>query len=74
MQFKVRFRLQTQSSLKKEIQIISLYLMANKILGGGGEARLFLNLREDKGYTYGAYSSTGNDKYVAQICSKCKCT
>src|SRR5690606_2848802 len=35
-------------------------LIANKILGGGGEARLFLNLREDKGYTYGAYSSTGS--------------
>ncbi len=40
-------------------------LVANKILGGGGEARLFLNLREDKGYTYGAYSRTGNDKYSA---------
>lgn len=42
-------------------------LMANKILGGGGEARLFLNLREDKGYTYGAYSSTGDDKYAARF-------
>lgn len=38
-------------------------LMANQILGGGGEGRLFLNLREDKGYTYGAYSSIGNDKF-----------
>jgi zinc protease len=28
----------------------------NSILGGGGTARLFQNLREDKGYTYGAYS------------------
>ena len=28
----------------------------NAILGGGGSARLFMNLREDKGYTYGAYS------------------
>lgn len=37
-------------------------LIANKILGGGGEARLFLNLREDKGYTYGSYSRIGNDK------------
>ena len=37
-------------------------LMANSILGGGGEARLFLNLREDKGYTYGSYSSIGNSK------------
>jgi len=25
----------------------------NSILGGGGTARLFMNLREDKGYTYG---------------------
>jgi predicted Zn-dependent peptidase len=37
--------------------------MANQILGGGGEGRLFLNLREDKGYTYGSYSAIGNDKY-----------
>lgn len=33
-------------------------LMANQILGGGGEGRLFLNLREAHGWTYGAYSST----------------
>ncbi|MEE9362536.1 MAG: pitrilysin family protein [Cellulophaga sp.] len=39
-------------------------LMANRILGGGGQARLFLNLREDKAYTYGSYSSLGNDKYA----------
>ena len=33
----------------------------NRILGGGTSARLFLNLREEKGYTYGAYSNvTGN--------------
>lgn len=31
-------------------------LVTNHILGGGGR-RLFNNLREDKGYTYGAYSS-----------------
>lgn len=37
-------------------------LLANKIFGGGGEGRLFLNLREDKGYTYGAYSRIGNDE------------
>jgi predicted Zn-dependent peptidase len=29
----------------------------NKILGGGGSGRLFMNLREEKGYTYGAYST-----------------
>ncbi|KPM32865.1 Insulinase-like:Peptidase M16, C-terminal precursor [Croceitalea dokdonensis DOKDO 023] len=38
-------------------------LIANQILGGGGEGRLFLNLREDKGYTYGSYSSIGNDRF-----------
>ncbi|MGV8945921.1 MAG: M16 family metallopeptidase [Lutibacter sp.] len=37
-------------------------LLANKIFGGGGEGRLFLNLREAKGYTYGAYSRIGNDE------------
>ena len=40
-------------------------LVANQILGGGGEGRLFLNLREDKGYTYGSYSSINDDKYAA---------
>lgn len=30
--------------------------VANHVLGGGPSARLFLNLREDKSYTYGAYS------------------
>ena len=29
----------------------------NHIVGGGATGRLFNNLREDKGYTYGAYSS-----------------
>lgn len=32
-------------------------ILANQILGGGGEGRLFLNLREAHGWTYGAYSS-----------------
>jgi zinc protease len=39
----------------------------NQILGGGSASRLFMNLREDKGYTYGAYSSIGSDKLVATI-------
>ncbi len=38
-------------------------LLANRILGGGPAARLFLNLREDKGYTYGAYSNFGGTKF-----------
>ena len=35
----------------------------NNILGGSGAARLFLNLREEKGYTYGVYSSFTALKY-----------
>ncbi|MBI4533472.1 MAG: insulinase family protein, partial [Candidatus Melainabacteria bacterium] len=31
-------------------------LLANQILGGASNSRLFLNIREQKGYTYGAYS------------------
>lgn len=38
-------------------------LLANNILGGGMSGRLFKNLREDKGYTYGAYSNIQLDKY-----------
>ena len=38
-------------------------LMADRVLGGGPSGRLFLNLREDKGYTYGAYSGFGGSKY-----------
>ena len=38
-------------------------VIANYILGGGGEARLFMNLREKNGYTYGAYSRLSTNKY-----------
>lgn len=39
----------------------------NEILGGGPQARLFMNLREDKGYTYGAYSNFGGSKYRGTV-------
>jgi predicted Zn-dependent peptidase len=35
----------------------------NRVLGGGPSARLFLNLREKHGYTYGAYSYFSSDIY-----------
>ena len=38
-------------------------LLMNKIVGGGPASRLFMNLREDKGYTYGAYSSFSGTKH-----------
>lgn len=42
-------------------------ILANQILGGGGEGRLFNNLREDKAYTYGAYSNISDDKFVSRF-------
>jgi zinc protease len=38
-------------------------VVTNRILGGGSAARLFSNLREEKGYTYGAYSRVSGDLY-----------
>jgi len=36
----------------------------NRILGGSPASRLFTNLREAKGYTYGAYSSVSSNRYA----------
>ncbi len=35
----------------------------NDVIGGGASARLFLNLREEKGYTYGVYSDFSAGRY-----------
>lgn len=42
-------------------------LVMNRIFGGGPSGRLFMNLREDKGYTYGAYSSFGGSKFPGTV-------
>ena len=40
----------------------------NSILGGSGfNARLYQNIREDKGYTYGAYSSLRSNEFVGEF-------
>ena len=52
------------SNLKMTDKEYFSVLLANQILGGGGEGRLFLNLREKHGWTYGAYSSIGAGKYI----------
>jgi predicted Zn-dependent peptidase len=52
------------SNLKMTDKEYFAALLANQILGGGGEGRLFLNLREKHGWTYGAYSSIGSGKYI----------
>jgi zinc protease len=39
-------------------------VVMDRIVGGGASARLFLNLREEHGYTYGAYSMLVARKYA----------
>jgi predicted Zn-dependent peptidase len=39
-------------------------VVMNSIVGGGASARLFMNLREEKGYTYGVYSDFTRLKYA----------
>lgn len=38
-------------------------LLANHILGGGAESKLFMNLREKHGFTYGSYSNVGSGRF-----------
>ena len=69
----------TPNAVQSEIALVNLsnlkmtdkeyfsVLLANQILGGGGEGRLFLNLREKHGWTYGAYSSIGAGKYISKF-------
>jgi zinc protease len=39
----------------------------NQVLGASAASRLFMNLREDKGYTYGAYSSISQARYPGVV-------
>lgn len=39
-------------------------IVMNTLFGGDSNSRLYLNLREDKGYTYGAYSNVSPDTEV----------
>ncbi len=53
-------------NLKQEDYIAASIM--NSILGGGGfSARLFQNIRESKGYTYGAYSRLNPDVLTASF-------
>lgn len=47
--------------------------VANAILGGGSNGRLFLNLREKHGWTYGSYSSLVPDDLKGHFTAYAKC-
>lgn len=67
------------NAVQSEISVINLVnlpmnspdyfpvLLANKILGGGADARFFMNLREKHGFTYGAYSNIGSGRFQADF-------
>lgn len=42
-------------------------IVANQILGGSFGSYLNMNLREDKGYTYGARSGVGSSRYASRF-------
>lgn len=42
-------------------------LVANQILGGGPESKLFMNLREKHGFTYGSYSRIGSGRFQSMF-------
>ena len=63
------------NAVQSEINVINLVdlkknnpdyfpaILASYILGGGAESRLFMNLREKHGFTYGAYSSLNSGRF-----------
>ena len=63
------------TAVQSEIRVINLIdlkrnnpdyfpsLITNYILGGGAESRLFMDLREKRGFTYGAYSNIGSGRF-----------
>jgi len=63
------------TAVQSEINVINLVdlkknnpdyfpaILASYILGGGAESRLFMNLREKHGFTYGAYSQLGTGRF-----------
>ena len=54
-------------SLKPNDENIIASKVMNSILGGSFSGRLNLNLREDKGFTYGARSYTSSDKFIGEF-------
>ena len=59
MTYPVDLKLDSEDRIKARVM--------NQILGGSGSAKLFMNLREDKGYTYGSYSSLSADELVGRF-------
>ncbi|WP_298391578.1 insulinase family protein [Hydrotalea sp.] len=57
---------QTEPFKPGDADVIPVRVM-NNILGGGASSRLFMNLREKHGFTYGAYSAVNPDKLIGSF-------
>lgn len=57
--YPVDLKLNSEDAIKAKVM--------NTILGAGFSSRLFVNLREKHGYTYGSYSSLNNDELVSEF-------
>jgi zinc protease len=53
-------------SIRRTDPIYPTLAVMNQVLGGGPQARLFLDLREEHGYTYGSYSRFDAEIYPGQ--------
>ncbi|MCP9198922.1 insulinase family protein [Gramella sp. GC03-9] len=60
-------RVQNTIDLKISDEDYFPVVVANQILGGSFGSYLNMNLREEHGWTYGARSSTGADKYASRF-------
>ena len=58
--------------LKRGSEDVIKASLCNTILGGSFSSRLMQNLREDKGYTYGARSSLISDELVGRFDASCQ--
>lgn len=43
------------------------FIVMNQVLGAGASSRVFMNLREEKGYTYGAYTRVDAKKHAGDF-------
>ena len=62
--YPVDLKLNSEDAIKAKVM--------NTILGAGFSSRLFINLREKHGYTYGSYSSLSNDELVSEFSAYAK--
>jgi zinc protease len=58
--------------LKPNSENVIKAMVMNTILGAGFSSRLFMNLREKHGYTYGSYSSLNNDELAGEFSAYAK--